>query len=337
MTVQPVAERGAIYMARISIACSLCASLLLSCAGALGQQTENDENSLTLNSIVIPIPQQFIFGGSPQKFIGSPAVVDPVTAMAVPESPFMAPNGVSSLHLNGYQTDTYTTGGPLGRAPEVTSTFLAALCGTVTFDTKGRIEVVCINTRPVLYILDPVSLQMLAKMPLPKNGGNGTFGAGGYFFTDQAGRAVIPTRTHDVWRVATVDSASGPQLVLDHSCGDSLTSKIPEDQDILSVFPDANGLLWVTTSGNLDNKESAIVFTVKPDESQSTGCAVQMLTLPAGEIIKKSFAVDPDPSRGGVFIVSDHKLYRFDASSTGAPAVTWSQGYNRGVRIKPGQ
>jgi hypothetical protein len=80
-----------------------------------------------------------------------------------------------------------------------------------------------------------------------------------------------------------------------------------------------------------------MVFTVKPDETQSTGCAVQMLTLPGGEIIKKSFAVDPDPSRGGVFIVSNRNLYRFDASSTGAPAMTWSEGYNFGVRIKPGQ
>jgi hypothetical protein len=53
-----------------------------------------------------------------------------------------------------------------------------------------------------------------------------------------------------------------------------------------------------------------------------------------GESIGNSFAVD---GSGGVFIVSDHALYRFEASPGGAPAVVWRVAYDRGTRLKPGQ
>ena len=56
--------------------------------------------------------------------------------------------------------------------------------------------------------------------------------------------------------------------------------------------------------------------------------------LPAGETIANSLAVD---ETGGVFVVSSHALYRFDAGSGGAPQQTWRQTYDRGVRQKPGQ
>jgi hypothetical protein len=54
----------------------------------------------------------------------------------------------------------------------------------------------------------------------------------------------------------------------------------------------------------------------------------------AGEGISNSFAVD---ETGGVFLVSDEALYRFDADSKGAPSVSWRVVYpNSGVH-KPGQ
>ena len=58
-----------------------------------------------------------------------------------------------------------------------------------------------------------------------------------------------------------------------------------------------------------------MVGTARPDPSNRDHCTVQLYTLPSGEAIVKSFAVDPDPKRGGVFIVSDHRLYRFDANA----------------------
>ncbi|MFJ7586858.1 hypothetical protein ACIQZO_05575 [Streptomyces sp. NPDC097617] len=53
-----------------------------------------------------------------------------------------------------------------------------------------------------------------------------------------------------------------------------------------------------------------------------------------GEAIANSIAVDES---GGVFVVSDHALYRFDATPEGRPAVTWRAAYDRGSRQKPGQ
>ena len=287
---------------------------------------------------VISIPQQ-PFAQPVPEFIGTPAVPKTIQARPVPQSPYLAPNGRSALHLDAYQSDTYPTAGPLGHSPEVTSTFLAAICGTVTFDHEGRIIAACASSnRITAYLMDPVSLQTLASFDLPPTGGNGDFGGGGYFFLDNLDRAVIPTRTRDIWRLKEVDTAAGTQLVKDHTCADDLPGMIPADQEILSALPDAHGLLWFTTSGGADlSTEPGMVGTANPDPASSGHCTVKLHTLPAGEAIAKSFAVDPDPSRGGVFIVSDHQLYRFDAAADGTPMVTWQEVYDRGVRVKPGQ
>jgi hypothetical protein len=336
-------------MTRISSALSLLAGMLLTVAAAAQEIPQFDASreipqldldTLDLRGFVIPIPQ-INFGSPPQEFVGSPAIANPFPAKPVPQSPFMAPNGLSGVHLDAYQSDTYTFAGPLGHSPEVTSTFRAGLCGTVTFDSKGRIIVVCVGRRPIVYLLDPVTLQAMSRllMPNPTSNGPATFGAGGYFFLDQLNRAVIPTRSNDIWRVKVVERpVLGPKLVTDHTCEDDLPSAIPADQSILSTFPDSHGLLWFTTSGGNDpDTEPAMVGTVVPSPTVVTSCTVKLTKLPSGESIRKSFGVDPDPSRGGVFVVSDKHLYRFDALADGTPSETWSAPYDFGKRIKPGQ
>ncbi len=52
-----------------------------------------------------------------------------------------------------------------------------------------------------------------------------------------------------------------------------------------------------------------------------------------GEVIANSFAIDES---GGVFVVSDHALYRFDVRDE-RPEVTWRKTYDRGTRVKPSQ
>lgn len=304
-------------------------AVMLVAVGAAGQDA---------NIPVIPIPQQ-PFGPPAPEFIGGPAIPNPIRTRPVPEDPFMAPNGQSGVHLDAYQSDTYSIAGVLGHSPEVSSTFLAAECGTVTFDAQGRIIVVCaaIN-RITAYLLSPLSLETLAKFDLPAQGSTGGFGAGGYFFLDNYGRAVIPTRGRDIWRIKVVDGAMGPAFVKDHTCANDLPAMIPSDQAILSTLPDAHGLLWFTTSGGTDlSTEPAMVGTANPDPSNGDHCTIQLHRLASGEAIVKSFAIDPNPSRGGVFIVSDHQLYRFDAASDGSPLVTWQEAYDRGIRVKPGQ
>jgi hypothetical protein len=286
---------------------------------------------------VIPIPNQ-LFAQPVPGFIGSPATPQVIATTPVPQSPYMAPNGRSELHTDDYQSDTYPFAGPLGHSPQANSTFLAAECGTVTFDARGRIIVVCIGiVRPVVYLMDPDSLETLATYNLPARGGvSGNFGSGGYFFLDNQDRAVIPTRGRDIYWIK--ENAQGMQFALDHTCKNNLPGMIPADQAINSVIPDDHGLLWFTTSGGSDlAAEPAMVGTVHPDPSDMNSCTVKLFTLPAGEQIVKSLGADPDPSRGGVFIVSTYQMYRFDPAADGTPTVTWHEAYDRGTGIKPGQ
>jgi hypothetical protein len=49
----------------------------------------------------------------------------------------MAPNGRSEIHDDGWQTDAYSWGGPLGRSPRTFSSLLGRDCGSITFDSRG--------------------------------------------------------------------------------------------------------------------------------------------------------------------------------------------------------
>jgi hypothetical protein len=57
-------------------------------------------------------------------------------------------------------------------------------------------------------------------------------------------------------------------------------------------------------------------------------------SVDVGAGIGNSFAVD---ETGGVFVVSERRLYRFDAGRRGRPLVTWQRRYDAGERQKPGQ
>src|SRR5215207_871667 len=91
-----------------------------------------------------PIPEGPDAATLPQ-FSGRPADPRPVAVPDAPRHPFMAPNGRSNLHVDAYQTDVHQGPGPLGRAMEKRSTFLEGVCASVTFDSRGRIETVCVG------------------------------------------------------------------------------------------------------------------------------------------------------------------------------------------------
>src|SRR3954452_13670018 len=102
-------------MIRISTALSLLTGLLLTVSVAAQETPQSgqvDQDLLDLSGFVIPIPQ-INFGGPAPEFVGSPANANPFPAKPVPQSAFMAPNGRSGLHLDAYQSDTYTVAGPL--------------------------------------------------------------------------------------------------------------------------------------------------------------------------------------------------------------------------------
>src|ERR1700756_3284534 len=197
----------------------------------------------------IPIPQQ-PFAQPVPRFIGQPAMPKPISALPVPEDPFMAPNGRSNIHVDAYQSDAYATGGPLGHAPTVKSATLLGIGGTVTFDSAGRIVVLVLGNGPRrLFLLDPVTLGAQWVLDLPPSSSSETaFGGGGYYFLDELDRAVIPTVNQQIWIVQV--RKSRPYLEHVNTCDLSqLLGQQISDQSIQSVFPDAQGLLWFTTSG----------------------------------------------------------------------------------------
>jgi hypothetical protein len=265
----------------------------------------------------IPIPSD---NGSVPHFTGTPATPHPVRMAPPPRHPFMAPNERSNLHDDAYQTDTYQGLGPLGNDPQVTSTLFTADCASVTFDSQGRIVTVCVGIAgPTLRMLDPRTLDTLAEQSLPPRDPRTlanlftSFGGGGYFYLDDKDQAVVPTTTRHVY-VYTETAAPGFQLVRDVD----LSAAVPDGDTIISALPDWDGRLWFASTGGVVGYATA---------------DGRVISRSLGEPIGNSFAVD---EQGGVYIVSDKALYRFEARG-GRVKTIWRRGYaNVGV-AKPGQ
>jgi outer membrane protein assembly factor BamB len=255
-----------------------------------------------------------------QPFIGAPWTARPVQAPAAPRHPFMAPNERSNIHSDAYQTDTNRLSGPLGRDTEALSASYFGVCGSVTFDTKGRIVTVCVGAAgPRLYLLDPRTLEQRATFMLPPRQSPPTnifqdFAGGGYFYLDDKDRAVIPTTTRHVYVVR--EEGSGFALDRDYDVSASLTS----GDKIISALPDWSGRIWFASTkgvmGVIDPRSGAVK------------------TLDTREEIQNSFAVD---ASGGVYLVTIKALYRMDARPDGTPVVTWREEYPNSQIAKPGQ
>ncbi|MGZ6751901.1 MAG: hypothetical protein ACXVEJ_00440 [Nocardioides sp.] len=272
-----------------------------------------------------PIPQD-PGASSVVPYTGSPATAHPVTgARFAPRHPSMARNDRSNLHDDAYQSDAGWTPGPLGRSPSVTSTLFTQECASVTFDAHGRLLTVCVGLTTVdLRLLDPDTLDVLADYPLPPRSSSSAdhpftaFGGGGYFYLDAHDRVVVPTSQGTIDVVRETGTAGSPGLALVRSYD---VSKQVGSSVILSALPDWQGRIWYVTG-------SGVVGVV----DRHTG-ATRARRLP-GETIGNSIAVD---ETGGVFVVSDRALYRFQTRDGLTPYATWRKPYDAGHRQKPGQ
>jgi hypothetical protein len=251
--------------------------------------------------------------------------------LAIPQNPFMAPNGKSNMHNDAYMTDTYEVAGPVGIGVEVVSTYRGfAECATVAFDSKGRIWTVCANlSLPQLLLLDPVTLNELAAYPLPPRWEywnndpilplQDTSG-GAYFCLDNQDRAIIGTNNHSIQIVAYDEGRHAFYLVREYDLESYVVPKEPPARDkVGAALPDCNGLLWFVT-------RYGVVGTVDMDSGD-----IHTNELVAQEI-QNSFTIGED----GVYIISDYALYRFHADADGQPVIDWQYEYDRGTRVKPG-
>jgi hypothetical protein len=270
----------------------------------------------------VPIPSE---PASPT-FSGAAATPHPIRGIpATPHNRFMAPNGTSEIHDDAWQTDAYTSAGPLGRTPAVTSSLINRDCGSITFDARGRLLSVCVGlTGPELYMLDPTTLATLATFSLPLRQSLPSdpfqdFTGGGYFYLDDRDQVVTSTTTRHILVIG--ETASGFAQVADHD----LSGVLSASEQITSALPDSHGLLWFVA------RTDGVVGTL----NLSTG-AIHVKRLGHGSVgeIENSFAAD---QHGGVYIASDLRLYRFVAGPGGVPKVTWSVRYPNSGESKPGQ
>jgi hypothetical protein len=273
--------------------------------------------ALAAAAAAAPIPEG---ANSLPQFIGTPGAGTPVFAPEPPRHPHMAPNARSNIHDDAYMSDTYQGPGPLGKGISRTSTFLSHECASLTFDTKDRIVAICVGVEaPILEMFDPKTLDSLASMPLPPRMGASAgvftdFSGGGYFYLDDKDRVIAPTNSRHVFVIGETDGP-GFQTEQDYD----LTTAVPMGDKIVSALPDWAGRIWFASA-------AGVVGYIDP----SNGA---IKSLDTKEPNGNSFAVDDS---GGVYIVTDKALYRFDASPAGV-ATTWREPYdNVGIK-KPGQ
>ncbi len=268
------------------------------------------------------------------EYYGSPAVSKPLEEVKVPQHPYLALEGTNGMHGNSYNTGTYDYSGPLGINPEVKSRSMnvfGGLVATLTFDSKGRI--MCISGNVVgfrLLLIDADSLEILAETRLPQRPSTieaiKTFNfsaissdtsGGAYFHLLDGDRPIIGNSENKIQIFAVDESGKKPQWVIEKEY--DISSYLPEGSYITDAFPDYEGRIWfVTRPGE--------VGYVDPDTKEAEFIRLE------NEEIQNSLAIAED----GVYIVSDHAMYRFDVKADGTPYYSWRTVYDRGTTTKPG-
>jgi hypothetical protein len=263
-------------------------------------------------------------GTSLPAYQGSPATAGPLEHTRAPRNPFMAPNPRSNIHNDTWMTDAYRWAGPLGRSPRALSNAMApALCGSLTFHSRGYIVSVCpsLAAPPQVRVIDPQTLELLATYDMPgAPDPPGTkpyqnFAGGGYFFLDGRDRVWSATKTSHLFVLGVAADGRSITKLRDYD----LTSVLASDERITSALPDFRGRIWFVSK---KNGKVGILNT-------KTG-RIQAIRL--GEDIQNSFTID----RRGVYIASSKRMYRFRARR-GKPKVQWKATYRNSGIVKPGQ
>jgi hypothetical protein len=258
----------------------------------------------------------------------------PIAHVPLPQHPYMASNAGNNMHNDAYMSDAYEASGPLGLQPQVSSrTQGFGGYGTIAVDNAGRLIGVYSNARAFqLELMNPYTLEELASYDLPPRPWyfllQGVMpweyiGAGMYFYLDSQNRAVVPTTVNTVQVVQAPDLEGNREfkLVREYDLSNYVVPMPwPKQDSIAWVLPDWNGTYYwyATTQG--------VVGTIEVDSG-----VVHTLRL-EGEVIENSFAVGED----GVYILSDHALYRFSQDGSGNIITDWRTEYDRGTRKKPG-
>ena len=282
--------------------------------------------------LLVPAPQaQTILPGPPTVlpyYIGEPAKPHPLSPAGAPQDPFLAGNPFSTVHNDAWMSDVYDIAGPLGRWPAMLSSTLEVarqssyqffVCGTLTFDSRGRIVSTCLGpTEKSLVLIDPYTLEVLAYtfMNVADNPQAGYGSA--YMYLDDRDRAVV-TQTEHVLVFEQTGPMDKPHFKQRHDY--DLSQWVRANDNIQSVMPDWQGRLWFAT------RHSGLIGVFEPATRTVLG------TLPLGEEISNSFAITADSA----YVVTTKAMYRLTAGPDGRPRVVWRSEYQNIGTTKPGQ
>ena len=223
--------------------------------------------------------------------------------LTVPRHPGLAANGSSTMHDDAWATDSYQGPGPLGKDPEVTTSWYGLKeCATLAFDPDGRLVGLCGDrSGPVMHVLDPETMRPLETLDLPDREDSDKrpwedLCGGAYFYLDAEARAVVATTDR---RVLTVDSDGLEQV--DEV---DLNDVVPDDDCLVALLPDWDGNTWYVTQ---DGRVGVAGGTGDPAPFDL-----------AGEIANSIAADDT-----GVYLVTTQALVKVALDSVGQPEVVW--------------
>lgn len=266
-------------------------------------------------------------------FIGAAAVPKPVVdALSLPtiQHPFLAANGVNSMHNDSAQSDSYRWAGPLGNDLIVsTSQFhrITGSCVSQTFDTQGRMLGTCVTPFGVTLVArNPDSLEVLARQTITRWLPIGQkFSGGVYFHLDHQDHVLLATNSNEIqrWALEGEENELAWQLKQSIAIGDILNSARSEKHLIIDVMPDWQGNYWFITRDGL-------VGVV--ERNGNGGAAIALRSGNADEGIDNALAV----GKNGVYVVSNHAMYSFSRSEKGEIVTQWRELYDRGSAPKLG-
>lgn len=259
-------------------------------------------------------------------FIGTPWQAKPLPQPNWAAHPYLAQAGNNSMHNDSYQSDAYTWSGPLGVEPQVDSAWFHPIVGSCVAsvtDPNGRLISTCVTPFGVTLIArDPSTLEVLARHKvtywLPTRT---QFGGGVYFHLDNKGRVLLASNEPaiEVWELTGEPDALSWRLHHSIDLRAALDATGLRGHRVIDVMPDWAGNYWFIT-------RSGLVGVAARD-----GSAISVHRL-SDEQIDNALAV----SAKGVFLASNHAMYRFNKADDGTVKVDWRQSYDRGSAPKPG-
>ena len=257
--------------------------------------------------------------------------VIPATARAAnafgplaPPNPFMAPQGLASLHNDAESSDAGPLPGPGAHPAAIFGFPLLAACPTIMQGTDALVLALCtadLNQIPTIYLIDPSGIAPHAVPLASLQVAKGSLLGGVYAYLDNENRVVMIDGSNHLLRITHAKDGPLGRWKLTVTESIDLSSAIPSGDNSVGLVPDYAGNVWFAT-GN------GVVGVVK------LGGGVTSLQLPAGEQVANSISSAPS---GRVAVATTFALYELNLDGAGNPQILWRAAYDRGPGRKPGQ